>query len=145
MVKWLRLQASPAGVWVWFLLRDPSWPTAQSKIKQTVGEGMEINIIKTEKWWVRGFPGGTGVKNPPANAGDTRQTGSIPGYGGSGKRQPAVIFLPRKVPRTQEPGGLQSMGSQSVRHGWAYTHTTESYNQPFLLATNLGVGVRPRE
>ena len=26
----------------------------------------------------RGFPGGTGVENPPANAGDT---GSIPGLG----------------------------------------------------------------
>ena len=29
-----------------------------------------------------GFPGGTsGIKNPPANAGDTRVTGSIPGSG----------------------------------------------------------------
>ena len=30
-----------------------------------------------------GFPGGTVVKNPPANAGDTRDTGSIPGSGKS--------------------------------------------------------------
>ena len=29
----------------------------------------------------KGFPGGTVVKNPPANAGDTRDTGSIPGSG----------------------------------------------------------------
>ena len=29
----------------------------------------------------RGFPGGTEVKNPPACAGDTRDTGSIPGSG----------------------------------------------------------------
>ena len=28
-----------------------------------------------------GFPGGTMVKNPPANAGDTRDVGSIPGLG----------------------------------------------------------------
>ena len=28
-----------------------------------------------------GFPGGTVVKNPPANAGDTRDAGSIPGLG----------------------------------------------------------------
>ena len=27
------------------------------------------------------FPGGTEVKNPPANAGDTGDTGSIPGLG----------------------------------------------------------------
>ena len=30
-----------------------------------------------------GFPGGTVVKNPPANAGDTRDAGSIPGLGRS--------------------------------------------------------------
>ena len=30
-----------------------------------------------------GFPGGTVVKNMPANAGDTRDVGSIPGLGRS--------------------------------------------------------------
>ena len=30
-----------------------------------------------------GFPGGTVVKNLPANAGDVRDTGSIPGLGRS--------------------------------------------------------------
>ena len=30
-----------------------------------------------------GFPGGTVVKNPPANAGDTRDVSSIPGLGRS--------------------------------------------------------------
>ena len=30
-----------------------------------------------------GFPGGTVVKNPPANAGDVRNAGSIPGSGRS--------------------------------------------------------------
>ena len=29
----------------------------------------------------RGFPGGTVGKNPPANAGDTRDAGSVPGLG----------------------------------------------------------------
>ena len=28
-----------------------------------------------------GFPGGAGVKNPPANAGDVRDADSIPGLG----------------------------------------------------------------
>ena len=32
-----------------------------------------------------GFPGGTVVKNPPANAGDARDTGSIPGSGRSSR------------------------------------------------------------
>ena len=30
-----------------------------------------------------GFPGGAGVKNPPANAGDTRDMGLTPGLGRS--------------------------------------------------------------
>ena len=32
---------------------------------------------------VQGFPGGTVVKNPPANAGHTTETGLIPGSGRS--------------------------------------------------------------
>ena len=46
------------------------------------------------------------VKNPPANAGGMRDGGSIPGLGRS----------PGGVPRTEEPGGLLSIGSQRVRH-----------------------------
>ena len=33
------------------------------------------------------IPGGTVVKNPPANAGDARETGSIPGLGRSSEVQ----------------------------------------------------------
>ena len=42
------------------------------------------------------------VKNPPANAGDTGDTGSVPGWGrSSGERpwQPTPAFLPGKSPR----------------------------------------------
>ena len=38
-----------------------------------------------------GFPGGSVVKNPPANAGDARDVGSIPGSGrfsGEGNSNP---------------------------------------------------------
>ena len=37
-------------------------------------------LIELGLTWVMGFPGGTVVKNPPANAGDKS---SIPGLGGS--------------------------------------------------------------
>ena len=37
-----------------------------------------INIFEHLPY-VRGFPGGSVVKNPPANAGDERDIGSIPG------------------------------------------------------------------
>ena len=42
-----------------------------------------------------GFPGGPVVKNPPANAGDTGDPGSIPGSGrspGAGNGNPLQYF-----------------------------------------------------
>ena len=57
------------------------------------------------------FPGGSEVKNLPANAGDA---GSIPGSGrspGGGMATHSSIFA-WEIPWTEEPGGLQSMGSQ---------------------------------
>ena len=33
--------------------------------------------------------------------------------------QPIPVFFPRESPWTEEPGGLQPMGSQRVRHNWA--------------------------
>ena len=55
------------------------------------------------------------VKNPPANAGDVRDAGSIPGSGrspGEGNGNP-LQYSCLGNPRTEEPGGLQSMGSQT--------------------------------
>ena len=37
--------------------------------------------------------------------------------------QPTLAFLPGESPWTEEPGGLQSMGSQRVRHNWVTKHT----------------------
>ena len=56
------------------------------------------------------------VKNPPANAGDIGDVGLIPGSGRSPRRrawQLTPVFFWR-IPWTEEPGGLQSMGSQRV-------------------------------
>ena len=36
--------------------------------------------------------------------------------------QPTPVFLPGKIPWTEESGGLQSMGSQRVRHNCATKH-----------------------
>jgi len=49
-----------------------------------------------------GFPGGSVVKNPPANAGDAGDTGSIPGSGrspGEGNGNP-LQYLAWKSPWT---------------------------------------------
>ena len=50
------------------------------------------------------------VKNPPANAGDVRHAGSIPGSGrstGGGHGNP-LHYLAWRIPWTEEPGGLQA-------------------------------------
>ena len=56
-----------------------------------------------------GFPGGTVVKNLPANAGDE---GLIPGSGrspGEGNGNPSSI-LAWEIPWTEEPGGCSPLG-----------------------------------
>ena len=58
------------------------------------------------------------VKNPPANAGDKRDMGLIPGLGrspGIGNGKPLQYSLWR-IPWTEEVGRLQSTGSQRVGH-----------------------------
>ena len=60
-----------------------------------------------------GFPGGSVVKNSPANVGDA---GSIPGSGispGEGNVTHYTI-LTWEIPWTEEPGRLQSTGSQEL-------------------------------
>ena len=54
------------------------------------------------------------VKNPPANAGNVRDAASIPGSGrspGGGHGNPLQYSCLEK-PWAEEPGGLQSLGSQ---------------------------------
>ena len=55
------------------------------------------------------------VKNLPANAGDTIDTGSILSHEVSLEEEMAThsSMLVWKTPWTEEPGGLQSMWSQS--------------------------------
>ena len=66
----------------------------------------------------QGFPGGTSGKNPPANAGDTGGWGPIPGPGRSPEEEMAIhsSILAWRTPRTEEPGGLQSLGLQRAGH-----------------------------
>ena len=42
----------------------------------------------------------------------------------SRKWQPTLIFLPGKIPWTEEPSRLQSMGSQRVGQDWATEHVS---------------------
>ena len=55
-----------------------------------------------------GFPCGSVVKNLPANAGDARDTGSIPGLEGLLEKEMVThsSILAWEIPFTEEPGGL---------------------------------------
>ena len=60
------------------------------------------------------------VKNLPANAGDIRYLGSVPGLGRFPWRRewlPTAVYFPGKS--QEQAGRLQSMGSQRVRHDLA--------------------------
>ena len=65
-----------------------------------------------ETYLVPTHTGGSVIKNPPANAGDT---GSVPGSGRSPGEGNGNL-LAWRIPWTEEPGRLQSMGLQRVGH-----------------------------
>ena len=69
-----------------------------------------------------GFPVGAMVKNPPANAGDMRDTGSIPGLGrcpGERNGNPLQYSCLENPIDRGTWWATQSMGSQRVRHDWS--------------------------
>ena len=69
-----------------------------------------------------GFSGGSDDKESTCNAG---ALGLIPGWEDPWRRawQPTPGFLPGESPWMEEPGGLQSTGSQRAGQDWATTHT----------------------
>ena len=70
-----------------------------------------------------GFHYGSADKESACNAGDL---GSVPGWGrslGEGNDYP-LQYSCLENPWTEEPGGLQSMGSQTVGHDLTFTFTT---------------------
>ena len=72
------------------------------------GKGTGNNII--------GFPWWLGAKKPPANAGDTRDSGSVPGQEGPLEKEMAThsSILAWGSPWTKELGGLTVQGVPKV-------------------------------
>ena len=64
------------------------------------------------------FPGGLVGKESTSNAEDAGDAGCILGLEGPLEEGMATYFsiLAWRIPRTEEPGGLQSIGLQRVRH-----------------------------
>ena len=65
--------------------------------------------------WNLGLPIGSHGKESTCNAGDL---GLIPGFDDPLEKRTTThsSILAWRIPWTEEPGGLQSMGSQRVRH-----------------------------
>ena len=79
-----------------------------------------ISIRFKHLWWgwgqERGFPNGSAGKEPICNVRETQETWvRSPGQ----KIATHSSTLAWKIPWIEEPGSLQSMGSQRVRHDWA--------------------------
>ena len=76
-----------------------------------------LKCLNSRHWvGAMGFPGGSVVENPPANAGDTGRAGLIPGSGispgeGNGSHSSILVW---EIPWTEEPGGLRSWGHNEL-------------------------------
>ena len=65
-----------------------------------------------------GFPGGSDGKESACSVGDLSLIPGLGRYPGVGNGcPPTPVFLPGKSPWTEDPGGLQSIGSQRIGHG----------------------------
>ena len=97
---------------------------------QSTGASASASVLPmTIQGWfllglIGGFHGGSDGKESTCNVGDL---GLIPGL----ERSPEVrawqstpVCLPGESPWTEEPRGLQSMGSQRVGHNWSPKHKT---------------------
>ena len=78
---------------------------------------------------LKGFPDDSNSKKSTCNAGRPGfdpWVGKIPR---SREWQPTPVCLPGESPWTEEPGGLQSIGSQRVRHDWVTKHMGLNHRQ----------------
>ena len=63
-----------------------------------------------------GFPGGSDGNESACSAGDLSLILVLETFPWKKAWQPTPVSLPGESPWTKEPGGLQSLGSQRVRH-----------------------------
>ena len=78
-----------------------------------------VKGIPRQVYW--GFPGGSAVKNPPEM--QEPQEEWVWSLGGEDPLEEGMethsSILAWRIPRTEEPGGLQSIELKSVRHDWS--------------------------
>ena len=98
---------------------------------------------QVEAWWrdlePGSFPGGSVVKNTPANVGGL---GLIPGSGRSTGEGNGNLIQNSclEITWTEEPGGPQSVESQRFRHSWATKHAHTALTGKGTLVWRSGEG-----
>ena len=96
---------------------------AESSNLHFIDSSMTV-IVRVNTCW-QGFPGGSGIRNPSANAGGFQPWVPSPSQEDLLEREMTthVNTLAWKIPGTEKPDGLQSMGSQRVRRDLETTTT----------------------
>ena len=107
-------------------------------------KGWNVNNLLLISNYLLGFPGGSAVKNLPAKP-ETR-VWSL-GQEDSLKKKMATYssILAWEVPWTEEPGGLQSTGSQRVGHDLVtnHHHHHHHHQQSFIMLYVHGENLQP--
>ena len=140
-------------MWLHFLTEGSkswtSWEVRQTGYDQNDGRIMKpdkklINTKRIYAWSREGFPGGSVVRNLPATAGDTRLDPWVREDTLDKEMASHSTILAPEIPRTEKPGGLQSVGSQRVRHDLVtedtltHTHTRSmEVKWPFILGEKV--------
>ena len=105
----------------WFILQNVPCALENSVYPPVIGQNVMYVPVRSI-WHIvlfqLDFPGGSDGKASVYDVGDP---GSIPGLGRSLGEGMAIhsSTIAWKIPWTEEPGRLQSMGSQRVVHDWA--------------------------
>ena len=116
--------------WVWVNSRSWWW-TGRPGVLWFMGSQRVRHDWETELNWTKLNPCSSDGEESACNV---RNPGSIPGLGrspGGGLCKP-LQWSYWRLPWTEEPGRLQSMGSQRVGHDWAqYSTTLDNQNFTF--------------
>ena len=105
--------------------------------------GFRTTKIKTN----RGFPGGTSGKESVCQCRRYKRCQFDPWVKKVPRRRkwlPTPVFLPARMPQTEEPGRLQSMPSRGVRHAWATGRTHVQHVLLSIMNLLISVTLPPR-